>query len=457
MNELISVYICNYNYDQFLDESIQSVLNQSYKNYELIIIDDGSTDNSKKIINNYQTNKKIRVFYKENEGLIRSSNFAIRASKGKYIIRLDADDYLDKNALLVLLSEIKKSKELALVYPDYYMIDSSGNILSMVQNIDIKQQPNLKSPPHGACSLIKKDCLEEVGLYDQTFDRQDGVDLYYKLISKYQIANVSLPLFYYRQHNDNLTKNKKKLLKTRNQILKNVASKYLPKSKKNPECCIIFPIRGYDFEPNCLALSKLNKKELIYYGLENCLKLKGDFKIILSTSDRDILNKSKFFFKNKILYHIREDKMSFENTHYDDAIKDAIQRVYKGKKPDILVILDYKNPFRDEFLIEKAINTLLIHNYDLVCGVKKDIENNYLIYGSKGLRFLGNSGNNIKFEKKAIYIEVGGINVIRYKSFLKSEPINKKRIGHIIIDEKSSIRFKSDEEIKLFKMKSVIE
>ena len=80
-----------------------------------------------------------------------------------------------------------------------------------------------------------------------------------------------------------------------------------------------------------------------------------------------------------------------------------------------------------------------------------------MIYGSKGLRFLGNSGNNIKFEKKAIYIEVGGINVIRYKSFLKSEPINKKRIGHIIIDEKSSIRFKSDEEIKLFKMKSVIE
>ena len=66
MNELISVYICNYNYDQFLDESIQSVLNQSYKNYELIIIDDGSTDSSKKIINNYQTNKKIHrlVFFR---------------------------------------------------------------------------------------------------------------------------------------------------------------------------------------------------------------------------------------------------------------------------------------------------------------------------------------------------------------------------------------------------------
>ena len=92
----------------------------------------------------------------------------------------------------------------------------------MIQNIDIKKFPTLKSPPNGACCLLRKECIEEVGLYDQAFDRQDGIDLFYKIISKYDLANVNLPLFYYRQHSSILTKDDKKLLKTRNRILKNV-------------------------------------------------------------------------------------------------------------------------------------------------------------------------------------------------------------------------------------------
>ena len=71
---------------------------------------------------------------------------------------------------------------------------------------------------------------------------------------KDKLIKFILPLFNYRQHSHNLTKNKKKLLKTRNLILKDVAEKVLPKNKKNPDCCLIFPIRGYDFEPNCIAL-----------------------------------------------------------------------------------------------------------------------------------------------------------------------------------------------------------
>ena len=149
--------------------------------------------------------------------------------------------------------------------------------------------------------------------------------------------------------------------------------------------------------------------------------------------------------------------MSFENIHYKSAVVDAVKKVYPKKKPDLLIILDYQNPFRDKFLIEKAINTLLIHNYDLVCGVKKDIENNYLVHDKDGLRFIGNEANNIKFEKKAIYIEVGGINVIKFKSFIGNEALNKKKIGHIIVDNKSSKRFKNDREVKLFKKKDLEE
>ena len=85
-DELISVYITNFNYGKFIREAIESVLKQTYKNFELIIIDDGSSDNSKEIIKEYILNKKVRVIFQSNKGLNASNNVAIRASKGNFIL-----------------------------------------------------------------------------------------------------------------------------------------------------------------------------------------------------------------------------------------------------------------------------------------------------------------------------------------------------------------------------------
>ena len=74
-------------------------------------------------------NKKVRVIFQSNKGLNASNNVAIRASKGNFILRLDADDYLDKNALLVLYNDIKRSKKIALTFSDYFTVDTEGKIL----------------------------------------------------------------------------------------------------------------------------------------------------------------------------------------------------------------------------------------------------------------------------------------------------------------------------------------
>ena len=112
---LVTVYLVCHNYEDYVEQAIESVLAQTYKNFELIIIDDGSTDNSRDVINRYVKYSNVRVIFQENKGLIATNNVAIRAANGKYVMRLDADDYLHESALLVLVDAIEESEDLALV------------------------------------------------------------------------------------------------------------------------------------------------------------------------------------------------------------------------------------------------------------------------------------------------------------------------------------------------------
>ena len=128
---LVTIYITNYNYGKYLQKSIESVLNQTFKNFELIIIDDGSTDSSKSIISKFKNNSKIRVVYQKIKGLHQSNNLALKISKGRFIIRLDADDWLDIRALEILVNAIKKDNEIGLVFPDYYEVDEEGEIINI--------------------------------------------------------------------------------------------------------------------------------------------------------------------------------------------------------------------------------------------------------------------------------------------------------------------------------------
>ena len=98
-NPLVTIYITNYNYGSYIKESIESVINQSFKDFELIIIDDGSSDNSREIIESYIQLKHVRVIFQKNKGLNITNNIAMRLAHGKYLVRLDADDYFRKDAI----------------------------------------------------------------------------------------------------------------------------------------------------------------------------------------------------------------------------------------------------------------------------------------------------------------------------------------------------------------------
>ena len=102
-------------------------------------------------------------------------------------MRLDADDWLDNNALEVMSNTLERSPNIGLVFPDYFEVDRSGRIINLVRRHDFKKVKLRDQPAHGACTLIRKDCLEKIGGYSEKYDRQDGYYLRIKFIQKFKV------------------------------------------------------------------------------------------------------------------------------------------------------------------------------------------------------------------------------------------------------------------------------
>lgn len=218
----ISLYLLNHNYGLFLDEAILSVLNQTFTDFEFIIIDDGSVDKSREIIYRYsQIHPQIKVIYQENYGLIASANKAVEISSGDYLIRLDADDILHPDALKILYKYSRGYPDVDWIIPGYYITNESGEETCKKNR---GKEPYFISPedtePHGACSLINRKTLLEVGGYSKIVTCRDGLDLFLKIKKRKKILSVPEHLFYYRQHNQNLTRNNNLIEQTESVLLK---------------------------------------------------------------------------------------------------------------------------------------------------------------------------------------------------------------------------------------------
>ena len=149
----VTVYIVNHNYGRFIEYSINSVLSQTFKDLELIIIDNGSNDSSKEIIKKYSKNRNIKIIFQKNIGLNATNNVALNYSRGKFIMRLDADDYLDENALEIMYNKIKSDENLGLVFPDYYLVDEKNDLLDAMIMISTTGKGPSKQYPSSGCSI----------------------------------------------------------------------------------------------------------------------------------------------------------------------------------------------------------------------------------------------------------------------------------------------------------------
>ena len=249
----VSVYIPCHHYGRFLDGAIRSVFDQTYRDWELIVIDDGSTDETQGVAQDWAVRHPDRVRVLRNpasRGLQACANMAIEAAIGDYVIRLDPDDFFDESALLVLATYLEEHPEVGLVYPNYTYVDEHGTYLGVEYRKKIGSEAKLLDlPSHGACTMVRKRLLKSVGGYDERYDAQDGHELWLKVLHRSQVANVSTPLFFYRQHSGSISRDEGRLLSARRQIKKGLASRQ--GGGVSPRAVAIIPAKNtYRYFPN---------------------------------------------------------------------------------------------------------------------------------------------------------------------------------------------------------------
>jgi len=437
---LVTVYITNFNYGKYIKNAIDSVLRQTFTELELLIVDDGSTDDSRQIIEGYTDLKGVFVVYQKNKGLNISNNIALEMARGRYLIRLDADDWLEKQAIELMFLELERNSEVNLVFPDYCMVDAKGQLQAHIRRSDHGSEVSLYDrPAHGACTMIRVDFLKRVGGYDPSFRRQDGYDIWLKAIASGPVANINLPLFFYRQHGNNLTGDQRSLLETRAAIKKKNAQ-----LRGRSLCVAVIPTRGRDLDPRSEPLRDLGGKPLINWTIDAAIRAETVVRIIVSSPDDKILNHVVSQYGDQVLIHRRLVDLAAINLDINGTIRACLSdKSAELGAYDCCAILYLEYTFRPSMFVDKAVDTLTLFDVDQVQSIRRD-NDIFLFHDGAGLR-RWQENELLRLEREELYRGAGGIHVFARRVLEGKDLFSpSQKIGHIEIDERSAFRLHSE-------------
>lgn len=211
-NKLISVIIPSYNHGKFLEKAIDSVLNQTYSNFELIILDDNSTDNSKKIINSYN-DKRIKKYFSDiNRGGVETLNQLIDMANGDYIALLNSDDFWENDKLEKQFQYLENNLDVAVCFTWADFVDEKNKTIydEKVVLLDLFQKENRSQAEwlkyffdYGNClchpsMMIRKEVYDNVGDYNNLYRQIPDFEMWIRIIKKYKIHIIQENLTHFR-------------------------------------------------------------------------------------------------------------------------------------------------------------------------------------------------------------------------------------------------------------------
>lgn len=223
----VSIVIPTYNSEKYIEESIDSVSLQTNVDFEIVVIDDGSTDGTEAIVKELsKKDKRVKYYYQNNKGPGGARNRGIKEAQGEYIAFLDADDLLLKDSLEKRLTLFSKLSSIGLVFTDYYLEDNSGtnstNDISYLKKRNFLKELSSATEwtEHGyllnkkffemsvikgsfiwtSTVMVKKEVLNEVGGFSEDLRRSQDKDLWYRIIKKYNVGYIDKPLAVYKRY-----------------------------------------------------------------------------------------------------------------------------------------------------------------------------------------------------------------------------------------------------------------
>lgn len=212
----VSVIMAVYNGEKYLKECIDSILNQTFSDFEFIIINDGSTDKTEEIVKNaMKKDKRIKLISnKENRGRAVARNQGLKIANGEYIAVIDSDDIALPQRLEKQVKFLDENQDVGLVGTWFYVIDEDGKIIGKEKNPvsdEMIREKILKAMPFCHSSLMwRKECIEKVGGYRKEFSLSQDYDLVLRISEKYKVANIPEFLCMRRYHPDAITVIKKR-------------------------------------------------------------------------------------------------------------------------------------------------------------------------------------------------------------------------------------------------------
>jgi len=200
----VSVIMPFYNCEKYLDKAISSILNQTFQDFEFIIINDASSDRSDEIVKKYLTDKKI-VYIKnrERKGIVYNLNKGIEIAKADIIARMDGDDISEPQRLEVQYQFLQRNPNIPLVGCFAKLINEKGEIcgrkIKPITHKEIKKDILIYSPFIHPTIMIRKDVFKKVGFYRESYIWCEDIDLWYRIVfSGFEVANTPQYLYQYR-------------------------------------------------------------------------------------------------------------------------------------------------------------------------------------------------------------------------------------------------------------------
>ncbi|HIP12698.1 MAG TPA: glycosyltransferase [Arcobacter sp.] len=221
---LVSVIIPSYNHEQYIEKAVLSVVYQTYKHIELIVIDDGSQDASHDILSNLSQQHNFQYIHRQNRGLLKTLNEALSLTSGQYFTMLGSDDYFYEDKIEKQISFFKSNPAYALCYGNVTFIDYHNNILKNGKTKYFQSGYIFNKLLHRnfiplPTVMLKTEIIKKVNGFDERFFLED-YPLWLKISKKYQIGYIKDCLTYYRLHDSNVSGNIIKMIKETEKILK---------------------------------------------------------------------------------------------------------------------------------------------------------------------------------------------------------------------------------------------